>query len=293
MNWKGSLDTLEQLQVCKDLRHEQTLTSAVTTGWGVNWSEEYIARDIMQNFFDANRDCLSKVRVDVHGSDVTISAPTSYNLEHLFYFHSTKGQDDIGQYGEGFKAAAMCLLRDHHIEPIAVSGRRVLYIRISDETVGNIRLKPVIYDFFSGSQVFEGTRLILRGCSRKLIDAFRGGMDHFLHGENPLLLEGSYGRLQIVIDLQEELKANHVQHMVHTRLRIEQIEMFLKASFPIPVDGSKGTPTRFWIRWLLASQQGSRALQGHQARTAHIGSLAQIEQNVLPSATHNLLGCRD
>ena len=29
--------------------------SSVTTSWGVNWGEEYIARDILQNFRDADK----------------------------------------------------------------------------------------------------------------------------------------------------------------------------------------------------------------------------------------------
>ena len=178
---------LEPLGMAQGLRHEQTLTSAVTTGWGVNWDEEYIARDIMQNFFDANRGQLDEVKVGVDGSDVTISAPALYDLEHLFYFHSTKGEDDIGQYGEGFKAAATCLLRDHHIEPIAVSKDRALHIRISDDTVGNIRLKPIVYDFFQCARHRKGTQLILRGCTPKLIAAFKRGLSHFLYEENPLL----------------------------------------------------------------------------------------------------------
>lgn len=181
------LKALEPLGMATGLQHEQTLTSAVTTGWGVNWDEEYIARDIMQNFFDANRERLKEVKVSVDGSDVMISAPASYNLEHLFYFHSTKGEDDIGQYGEGFKAAATCLLRDHYIEPIAVSEDQALHIRISDDTVGNIRLKPIVYDFFRCAKRCKGTRLILRGCTPKLIAAFKTGLSHFLYEENPLL----------------------------------------------------------------------------------------------------------
>ena len=36
-------------------------------------------------------------------------------LDRLFFLGSEKGADDLGQYGEGFKAAAICLLRDHGV----------------------------------------------------------------------------------------------------------------------------------------------------------------------------------
>ena len=51
----------------------KTLTSSVTTAWGVDWDEVYIARDLMQNFFDANRGRVSEIRVDASASDVVIS----------------------------------------------------------------------------------------------------------------------------------------------------------------------------------------------------------------------------
>src|SRR5206468_4582700 len=117
------------------LRHMRTLTSSVTTAWGVNWDQLYIARDIMQNFFDGNRDRLSEVSVRVDGGDVCIVAPSPFNLERLFFLGSEKGPDDVGQYGEGFKVAATCLLRDHRVELFAASGKDFLRLRIAENAV--------------------------------------------------------------------------------------------------------------------------------------------------------------
>jgi hypothetical protein len=89
------------------LEKVRTLSSAVTTAWGVEWDEEYIARDLMQTFFDANRDELDQVRVDVAGADIVVSAPASFSLERLFYLGSEKGEDYVGQYGEGFKVPGL------------------------------------------------------------------------------------------------------------------------------------------------------------------------------------------
>lgn len=58
----------------------------------------------------------------VEDTKVTISGPAAFDLLRLFYLCSEKGDEDIGQYGECFKAAAVCLLRDHGIEPIAIIG---------------------------------------------------------------------------------------------------------------------------------------------------------------------------
>jgi hypothetical protein len=100
----------------KNLRLTKTLTSAVTTAWGADWDEIYIARDVMQNFFDSDRNCLNEVRVVAEGKDVRITAAAAFNLDRLFYLGSEKSDDDMGQYGEGFKVAATCLLRDHSVD---------------------------------------------------------------------------------------------------------------------------------------------------------------------------------
>lgn len=187
MSWEKSLKTLNDENIGGNLTHLHSRTSSVTTSWGVDWNETYIARDIMQNFFDANRDHLTEIQVLVEGSTVTISAPTAFELVRLFYLGSEKGDEDIGQYGEGFKAAAVCLLRDHGIEPIAISGDQVVYLRVDSEKIAGTELQPVVYDFFRSNHCYKGTSLILRGCSKNLIHALEAGLTHFFYDENRLL----------------------------------------------------------------------------------------------------------
>ena len=94
--WKNSLTALKESGVTAELTHLDSRTSSVTTSWGVNWDENYIARDLMQNFFDANRECLGDVRLQVHGNTVEITAPAEFELARLFYLGSEKGGDDVG-----------------------------------------------------------------------------------------------------------------------------------------------------------------------------------------------------
>jgi hypothetical protein len=109
--------------------------SAVTSAWGVDWSEELIARDLMQNFFDANRKQLDKIVVTAQRNHVSVAAPASFDLHHLFFLGSEKGDDDVGQYGEGFKAAAVCILRRQGTLLLAASGKIGVIIRLADEAV--------------------------------------------------------------------------------------------------------------------------------------------------------------
>jgi len=187
MNWEQSKKALDKVGIGENLTHQGTETSSVTTAWGVEWDEAYIARDIMQNFFDANRERLSEVRVEESGGAVRIWGPEAFNLERLFFLGSEKGDDDIGHYGEGFKVAATCLLRDHDVTPLAWSGNQVLAMRIADETVADTRLRPLIYDFFASEASMEGTMLLLPGCSKKMAGELKKGLNHFFHAGNPLI----------------------------------------------------------------------------------------------------------
>jgi len=163
----------------------KTQTSSVTTAWGVRWDEDAVARDLMQNFFDANRDDLEAVQVETRGKVVEVSAPAAFELERLFYLGSEKGKDDVGKYGEGFKAASLCILRDYGTEPLVISGRSAVRLRVAGESVAGTDLVPLIYDFYRHPEGIRGTRLILNGVGRKLATAMRTGLEHFFYPGNP------------------------------------------------------------------------------------------------------------
>jgi len=162
--------------------------SSVTTAWKVQWDEELIARDILQNFYDENCGRLSEVLVSVRENRVTISAPKPFDLERLYYLGSEKGTDDVGHYGEGFKAAALCLLRDHGVTPITYSGNKVVGMRIAEKpAIENSKLFPIVYEYFENKDPVNGTRLVLHGCNKPLTEALQAGLSHFFYPGNPLL----------------------------------------------------------------------------------------------------------
>jgi hypothetical protein len=66
MNWQEGLSILHGMGF-EGLRHVESRTSSVTTAWGVEWDAELVARDLLQNFFDANRGRLVEIQVDPRG----------------------------------------------------------------------------------------------------------------------------------------------------------------------------------------------------------------------------------
>jgi len=180
-------DVLAQagLQVQAKLR--DVLTSSVTTAWGVAWDEHMIARDLLQNFFDANRQALDQVVVRTWDGGVQVSAPTTFELDRLFFLGSEKADDGVGQYGEGFKVAAICLLRDHGVQPLVLSGGRGVLLSVSPQAVGDTALRPVVYQFFEVTPAVAGTVLLLPTRGPKLVKVLCQGMNDFLHQGNPAL----------------------------------------------------------------------------------------------------------
>ncbi|MEO6326524.1 MAG: hypothetical protein ABIQ65_18010 [Thermoanaerobaculia bacterium] len=81
-SWRESKIFLEALGF-RALKHERTDQSAATTSWGVRWDEEFVARDLLQNFYDANRERLSDVTVDLKDGLLMVSAPASFDLEPM------------------------------------------------------------------------------------------------------------------------------------------------------------------------------------------------------------------
>ena len=62
----------DSLQLLKNLKLkingqkiDRTEVSSVTTAWGVDWTEEMVARDLLQNFFDANRGRVSEIQKEI------------------------------------------------------------------------------------------------------------------------------------------------------------------------------------------------------------------------------------
>ena len=171
------------------IRHEKSLTSSVTDAWGVDWDEEMIARDFMQNFFDANRTCLDQVAVRSEIGNIQVSAPTEYNLIRLFVLGSEKdpAHGDVGQYGEGFKAAATSFLRKGNTSIVAASGVQALFIRFSDQAINNTEMYPLVYEYFALATPVSGNHLWLNGASKKLCIAMDSALNNFFHEDNPLI----------------------------------------------------------------------------------------------------------
>ena len=212
----------------------ETQRSCVTTGWGVEGDEELIARALLQNFYDANRDQLHKINIDVEGRVVRISAPAEFDLGLLFYLSSTKGPRSTGRFGEGFKAATVCLLRGHGVEPVALSGTKGVHVRKSAEPVFGVD-HALEYTHFCLSErsTRSGAELILPNCAPRLVQALLHGLDHFYHPTNPLFGRELWSRGEDFSIHRSQTGDGYAFYRNLRRAKIEGLPLILSINRPV------------------------------------------------------------
>ena len=109
----------ETPNVEKDNDFNKTVSAQMTLSYAIkrNWSNEKIARDLMQNFYDGNGHTLEGVDLKVKQNDdgtytIRIAGKGIYNYEHLKRLGGSDKDDprDAGGFGEGSRILAGSLL---------------------------------------------------------------------------------------------------------------------------------------------------------------------------------------
>jgi hypothetical protein len=172
----------------KKAKFEKSIESSVTTSWGVNWDADFIARDILQNFRDSNQSEIEKVIVNTKNDRILVEGNNCFDLRKLFFVGSNKAGDEttVGEYGEGFKAAVVSMLKRGIQAPVSVSGDTAVVIDVGEEVVEDLR--PLVYHFFKVNKQNK-TSFMIHTYDKELKAAFDFGMSHFWFEKNPLVGE--------------------------------------------------------------------------------------------------------
>ncbi|HMO16159.1 MAG TPA: hypothetical protein PKD64_18615 [Pirellulaceae bacterium] len=189
--------TLARFGFQTTLTHTKTMTSAVTSDWKIHWNPTILSRDIWQNFFDGTGGQMESIKAKkLPGPnanrkatyEMMISSPVTFELKKLFFLGSDKDQQiNVGGYGEGFKAAALLLLRDHQVIPINVSANQVAVVRFAEQADAETGFHPLEYDFYEADNRFPGSAMIMPGCGRELATELETGYRHFFYDSHPAL----------------------------------------------------------------------------------------------------------
>jgi len=169
----------------KSADYVNSTTSSVTLSWGVEWSPDYIARDIIQNFRDANHTEIDSINVKTKNDQIVVSAKSTFDLRKLLFLGSNKAGDDetIGQFGEGAKAAYVSMIKMGVHDPINISGDQAVVISVGPEVIEDMR--PLVYHWFKIPKQ-QQTLFVVNTYNKELKKAFDFGLNHFWYENNSL-----------------------------------------------------------------------------------------------------------
>ena len=99
---------------------------------------------------------------------------------------SNKAGDEtnVGQFGEGFKASIISMIKMGINETISTSGDQGVIITVGPEVVEDMR--PLVYHFFKVNKQNQ-TQFIVNTYNKELKKAFDFGLNHFWYEKNSLI----------------------------------------------------------------------------------------------------------
>ena len=163
----------------------------------VKWKKQQVLRDIVQNFYDdigANdfSKKFKKVYInDNSGGKIVLSAVSDgFNYEWLLHIGASTKQVDVGKYagffGEGFKIASLCALRDYSWKIKMRAREWSVEVCVMDTDIDGKVLKQLAYTIEEGLDFSPETILTIDHFSEEdaaLLDSVVLG---FYYPENPL-----------------------------------------------------------------------------------------------------------
>lgn len=165
---------------------KEIIDTKITDKWRVEWDEMETVRDFLQNFYDANP--VEDISISIEGTTVEISAPKTFDYRELIYLGSNKKGDDstIGQYGEGWKAGVLNALRNWDCEIDFTIADKNLHYFFENDTIGKGKMRILKCEITSLVDSFQGSKLVVKNCTPKLIQEFEFGLNYFYYETNPL-----------------------------------------------------------------------------------------------------------
>ena len=168
----------------------------IVFSYPVHWKSFQIFRDYIQNFYDSVPCDQWYERFHYEFHDNTLSMrieDQTFNYEWLLHIGaSTKTNSDqkhAGYFGEGFKIASLCALRDKHWEIRMASGNWSLKVIHADHIIDGKNVQMLAYDLTESEINIPKSELILQGLSNEDFNIFKIALKSFYYPENDLLGE--------------------------------------------------------------------------------------------------------
>jgi len=162
----------------------------------VRWDRFMIMRDFIQNFYDSagygQWHALHKIETGSDYIKLTINNE-GFSHEWLLYLgastkrHKNAVEANAGYYGEGFKMAALCAVRDMKWKVEAASRDWRLIVTTKNVAVEGRMLQSLAYEIYEAEQYFSGANIVIKNMDEEDCHIFQSVLKHFYYPQNPLI----------------------------------------------------------------------------------------------------------
>lgn len=170
--------------------HNQKTNISEKYADSVQWNNDKIARDVMQNFFDGHGQTLDGVKLNFEpiGNGkykVRIEGKSSYTPDKAVYIGESSKRDDpkaAGNYGEGLKMAVLKLLKDRGAEDVRIASDnwKLTY----SLKKGNLSSDRVLTYSLDKTQKLDGNYFEFETDNKYLLESFRKTINRFYNSGN-------------------------------------------------------------------------------------------------------------
>ena len=179
----------------KGVRFIMLIPLNIVMTYPVHWSKYKIFRDFLQNFYDSVGFDSWHSRFNLQYDENTSTASMwidgiSFSYEWLLHIGaSTKTNNsngNAGYFGEGFKIASLCALRDYHLNVHMASDDWSLEVISTEQTLDGQTISMLAYEIARRPPVKQ-SRLDLSPLSSQDFSLLKTAVHGFCYPENPLL----------------------------------------------------------------------------------------------------------
>ena len=156
----------------------------------VQWNNDKIARDVMQNFYDGHGQTLDGIQMTfepvANGKyKVRIKGDSTYTVDKAVYIGESTKRDNAkaaGNYGEGLKMSVLKLLKDGGADEVKI-GSDNWNLTYSLQK-GDLSDKRVLAYSLDNVDKFNGNYIEFETSDKDLLETFRKTINRFYHSNN-------------------------------------------------------------------------------------------------------------
>ena len=176
----------------KDFRPVKNQLTNITESYAdsVQWNNDKIARDVMQNFYDGHGQTLDGVQMTFEPAangkyKIRIKGDSTYTVDKAVYIGESTKRDNAkaaGNYGEGLKMSVLKLLKDGGADEVKI-GSDNWNLTYSLQK-GDLSDKRVLAYSLDKVDKFNGNYIEFETSDKDLLETFRKTINRFYHSNN-------------------------------------------------------------------------------------------------------------